>query len=421
MIERVIGSVWVAFWLGFFPVAAAQLPPEVMVDRYLLQTERLMAKKDHKGAFEIIKKIAALQKEHDLTLPDEFHFRSAKVAFSAGSLQVAKESVNKYLTAAGRESDFYREALELSLEIGELEAERIPCAGQPKGAECWTELVNQPKRYVWNSYYLPYKAATWTGEYLGNLAHGKGTLKWVLDLDQKPRDASPSRAAEPKCAGAGQDRAACWKEVTGQPECYVWEEDNLNDPVTWTGECSGGSAQGTGTLKHSSGEWRGVGEGLLVDGKRHGQWVYRTFGTFGGVYKQFWVYGERVGNTAEDVMEGLLVDGKKHGRWVERDMWGRVEEGPYVDGKRHGQWVWHQVDQDGDVDVKEGPYVDGKRHGQWVERDADMGVQEGPYVDGKRHGQWVWCCPFGDESVNTYANGKRHGKWVKRQRTETNR
>ena len=185
MIERVIGSVWVAFWLGFYSVAAAQLPPEVMVDRYLLQTERLMAKKDHEGAFEIIKKIAALQKEHDLTLPDEFHFRSAKVAFSAGSLQVAKESVNKYLTAAGRESDFYREALELSLEIGELEAERIPCAGQPKGAECWTELVNQPKRYVWNSYYLPYKAATWTGEYLGNVAHGKGTLKWVLDLDQK--------------------------------------------------------------------------------------------------------------------------------------------------------------------------------------------------------------------------------------------
>ena len=421
MIERVIGSVWVAFWLGFFPVAAAQLPPEVMVDRYLLQTERLMAKKDHEGAFEIIKKIAALQKEHDLTLPDEFHFRSAKVAFSAGSLQVAKESVNKYLTAAGRESDFYREALELSLEIGELEAERIPCAGQPKGSECWTELVDQPKRYVWNSYYLPYKAATWTGEYLGNLAHGKGTLKWVLDLDQKPRDASPSRAAEPKCAGQQSMAAACWREVTGQPECYVWVwfYGSPSNTLTWTGECSGGLAQGTGTLKDRRGK---VEEGLYVDGKKHGQWVERGSAS-GRVYKRFYVYGEHVGGTAEaeDVMEGLLVDGKKHGQWVERDAFGRVWEGPYVDGKRHGQWVWLI----GNGNLHEGPYVEGKRHGQWVERRADGRVNEGPYVDGKKHGQWVRPL-YGDEGyeyefVDTYVKGKSHRPSVKRKRTETNR
>ena len=81
-----IGSVLVAVLLGGFTEAVAQLPPEIMADRYLVQAERLMKEKDYAAALEAMNKIIALQKEHGLKLPGEFHFKYAQVALSAGLL-----------------------------------------------------------------------------------------------------------------------------------------------------------------------------------------------------------------------------------------------------------------------------------------------------------------------------------------------
>ena len=52
------------------------------------------------------------------------------------------------------------------------------CAWQPEGAECWKELANRPRCYVWNGYNFPNAIVTviWTGECSGGLAHGEGTL-----------------------------------------------------------------------------------------------------------------------------------------------------------------------------------------------------------------------------------------------------
>ena len=108
----VIGSMLVLVLLGLVTVAA-QLPPEIMADRYLVRVERLMAEKNHKAALEMMDKIIELQKEHNLTVPDEFHFKYAQIAMSAGLTKAALDSVNKYLATAGREGRFYREALEL--------------------------------------------------------------------------------------------------------------------------------------------------------------------------------------------------------------------------------------------------------------------------------------------------------------------
>ena len=108
-----IGSVLVAALLGSFTEAAAQLPPEIMADRHLVQAERLMKEKDFKAALEAMEKIVALQKKHDLKLPDEFHFKYAQIAMSAGLLDAAIDAVSRYLVAAGRTGKFYREALEL--------------------------------------------------------------------------------------------------------------------------------------------------------------------------------------------------------------------------------------------------------------------------------------------------------------------
>ena len=41
--------------------------------------------------------VIALQKEHNLTLLDEFHFKYAQVALAADSTRIALESVNEYL------------------------------------------------------------------------------------------------------------------------------------------------------------------------------------------------------------------------------------------------------------------------------------------------------------------------------------
>ena len=57
--------------------------------------------------------IVALQREHALTLPAEFHFKYAQVAFAAGLAETAVSSLNEYLLTAGRDGDFYRDALDL--------------------------------------------------------------------------------------------------------------------------------------------------------------------------------------------------------------------------------------------------------------------------------------------------------------------
>ena len=160
MIRGVIGRVCVAVWLGCIAATAGQLPPEIQVDRYLLRADRLMEAKDPKGALEVMGKIVALQKEHGLTLPEEFHFKHAKVAFSAGEVQEAVDAVHTYLLDAGREGKFYREALELLEEAEQREqlqswiGDEQTCAGQPKGTECWMELTGQPGCYVWNNYLI---------------------------------------------------------------------------------------------------------------------------------------------------------------------------------------------------------------------------------------------------------------------------
>ena len=310
MNRGMIGSALIGIWLGCVTAAAVQLPPEIEVDRYLLRADRLMEADDAKGALEVMGKIVELQKEHGLTLPNEFHFKHAKVAMSAGSVPEALDAVNTYLLAAGRESKFYREALELLEDAEERQdwiQTRQTCAGQPKGTSCWMEVTGHPDCFVWNPNLQPDETVTWTSGCAGRQAQGEGTLKWVWDGGKETSE-STGNLKEGKMHGQWVER---WK--------------------------NGGGA-----------------EGPYVEGKRHGQWVVRL--ADGGV------------------QEGPYVEGKRHGQWVVRLASGSVHEGPYVKGKMHGQWVVRGADGT----VHEGSYVEGKMHGQWVERDADGTVQESP-------------------------------------------
>ena len=132
-------SVVISVLLGGLTVAAAQLPPEIMADSYLLQAEQLISEQDYGGALDALNKIVALQSEHDLTLPDEFDFKYAQVALGAGLSEAALESVIKYLATAGRDGEFYREALELmnkaQANVEELKEQRERMAREQEARE----------------------------------------------------------------------------------------------------------------------------------------------------------------------------------------------------------------------------------------------------------------------------------------------
>ena len=108
----VISSVLVLVSLGFFTVAAAQLPPEVQADAYLLEVEQSIGDGNYDRAWERLQGIVRLQSDNDFDLP-EFYFWYAKAAGAMNLPEQALESVTEYLTAAGREASHYAEALAL--------------------------------------------------------------------------------------------------------------------------------------------------------------------------------------------------------------------------------------------------------------------------------------------------------------------
>ena len=111
--RTMITSVVISVLLGSFTGAAAQLQPEIMVDSYLLQGQQAVRDGDLAEARAAINKIINLQKEHELDLADDFHFRRAQVAAAADLPEPTLEAVVKYLAATGREGEHYVEALEL--------------------------------------------------------------------------------------------------------------------------------------------------------------------------------------------------------------------------------------------------------------------------------------------------------------------
>ncbi len=81
---------------------AAQLPPEIQADRYLVEAERHIGTGDHAAAKSALDRILALQAAHDLALPEAFWFQYAQVAYQAGRYGAAVEAATRYLTTAGR-------------------------------------------------------------------------------------------------------------------------------------------------------------------------------------------------------------------------------------------------------------------------------------------------------------------------------
>ena len=79
---RLIACIVVALVLRLGPgLEAAQLPPEILVDRALTQAARFMDDQDYTAALEALDEVVALQRQHGLALPDPFHFQYARWHF----------------------------------------------------------------------------------------------------------------------------------------------------------------------------------------------------------------------------------------------------------------------------------------------------------------------------------------------------
>ena len=132
---------------------ARQLPPEILVDRHLVRVERFVADRAYGAARDVIDEIDALQQAHDLALEDEFHFTYARLAFAAGLHETAIDAVNEYLLAAGRDGDFYRDALELldsaevALRRAEAERRRVEAERRRIEEERRREQARQRENY----------------------------------------------------------------------------------------------------------------------------------------------------------------------------------------------------------------------------------------------------------------------------------
>ncbi len=393
----------VFLWLSLPAVAAAmQLPPEIQADRYLLEAEKEIQAKDYRGAKEAMDRILRLEAQHGLQLPEEFFFRYAEVSDRLGLSETVVDFLTKYLTLAGQDGENYREALEMLAEAeASVEAARRRAEEARKRAEAAAEAARKE-----------------------------------AEEERRRAEAAAAAGALPTCEGQAEG-AACWMELESHPTfCFVWNANlKPGGTATWTGECSGGLAQGTGKLirvwndgkttlestghlqdgkRYGSWIFRAKGdeaEGPYVEGKRHGRWVFRMVN--GTVGEGSYLDGELTGNWVErladgTVLEGLYADGKKSGHWVEHSANGTVLEGPYADGKKNGHWV----ERSANGTVWEGSYVDGGRHGGWVFRWADGAVFEGPFVDGELTGDWVLRMADGTVLEGPYAYFGRHNTWI---------
>ena len=88
-----------------------ELPPEIQIDRLLVQAERETASGEHWSAAITLERILEIHEEHGLEIPAAFWFRRAGVLQAAGFHEQAIESSTRYLQEAGREGEHYQAAL----------------------------------------------------------------------------------------------------------------------------------------------------------------------------------------------------------------------------------------------------------------------------------------------------------------------
>ena len=104
--------------LALTPSLGQELPPEIQVDRLLVQAERETAEENHWSSAYTLEQALQMYEEHGLEIPADFWIRYAQALQAAGLHEASVEASTRYLQEAGREGDHYQAALRL-LDVAE--------------------------------------------------------------------------------------------------------------------------------------------------------------------------------------------------------------------------------------------------------------------------------------------------------------
>ena len=276
------------------PLQAQELPPEIQVDRYMVQVERQIRNEELAAAFRTLDRVLELYEAHDIVIPPSFWTKRAEVALGSGQYVAALQASARYLELEGRDGEQYNEALEL---LDRAFAQACTPEAMTETLEALDTCLaqgadpNEPD------------------------ASGRTPLQWAGQRDDPEiatalREAGADSAAALALVGTEIERIpdgpictgdyspdSCWMEIADRPGCYLWNPFPQDDEtVTWNGECSNGLAQGVGrTTWYENHELNQVWDGRRVEGKGNGWALGRGLDDEGRTWLEeaCWVNDER--------------------------------------------------------------------------------------------------------------------------------
>ena len=101
----------------------AELPPEIEIDRLLVQAERQIADGEFATAVRTLERAVGVREANGVDLPYVFWVLHAEASLRIGKVETAADSATRYLQVAGRSGEHYRRALELLDEVDQAQAE----------------------------------------------------------------------------------------------------------------------------------------------------------------------------------------------------------------------------------------------------------------------------------------------------------
>ena len=121
--QSIIKSILFTVFLGFFTVAVAEpLSPGAKIDKHMIKAELLHDAGKYQEALKVMKDSVRALAEVDSLKARDFFFKYARVALSADSFDVAKDSAKKYIKKTEMEKgQSYYDALRLLIETERLE------------------------------------------------------------------------------------------------------------------------------------------------------------------------------------------------------------------------------------------------------------------------------------------------------------
>ena len=105
---------------------SGQLPPEIMLDSYLLRAEESVRHNDLAGVRGAMDQLLALEEKNDIQVLAEYHYRYASVWTVLQDWDRALASIVRYLELVGRDGERYLDALRLMNDVtAEIEATEL--------------------------------------------------------------------------------------------------------------------------------------------------------------------------------------------------------------------------------------------------------------------------------------------------------